>query len=137
MKQLVIFDDFQIFLRAKPFFSCTMSNVWLLFWLLVCLFWFQVTNYNLVWFFSLEKLFLTQYYCEKTALWPLFMNEFQLCQGYRVTLRRQFTFYHSVPRSSWYSFHWLWKDERLSQPWSHPMVLKLGPLNWFWTWDSS
>ena len=47
-----------------------------------------------------------------------------------ATSRRQFTFYHSVPRNSWYSFYQHWKDERLSRPWSHPMVLNMGPLNW-------
>ena len=43
---------------------------------------------------------------------------------------RQFTFYHSVPSNSWYSFYRPWKDERLSWPWSHPMVLKTEPQNW-------
>ena len=33
-------------------------------------------------------------------------------------------------RSTWYSFHQPWKDERLSQPWSHPVVLKPKPLDW-------
>ena len=28
-------------------------------------------------------------------LWPLFMDGVQLSQGYRVTTKRQFTFYHS------------------------------------------
>ena len=28
-------------------------------------------------------------------------------------------------RIFWYSFNWLWKDERLSQPWSHPVILNL------------
>ena len=40
---------------------------------------------------------------QKNTLWPLFMDGIQLSQGYRATMRRQFTFYHSVPRSSWYS----------------------------------
>ena len=47
------------------------------------------------------------------------MDEVQLPQGYTATLRRQFTFYHSVPRNSWYSFYRPRKDERLSRPWSH------------------
>ena len=64
------------------------------------------------------------------TLWPLFIDGVQLPQGYRATLRRQFTFYHLVPRSSWYSFYQPWKDERLSQPWSHPVVLNTGPLDW-------
>ena len=34
------------------------------------------------------------------------------------------------PRSSWYSFHPPQKDERLSWPWIHPVVLNMGPLDW-------
>ena len=45
-------------------------------------------------------------------------------------LRRQFTFYHLVPRNSWHSLYRPRKDERLSRPWSHPVVLNLGPLYW-------
>ena len=58
------------------------------------------------------------------------MDGVQLPQGYTATLRRQFTFYHSVPRNSWYSFYRPRKDERLSRPWSHPVVLSMGPLDW-------
>ena len=46
-----------------------------------------------------------------------------------VTSRRQYTFYHKVPRYSWYSFYQPRKDERLSQPSSHPVVLNTGPLD--------
>ena len=52
------------------------------------------------------------------------------CLKATFTLRRQFTFYHSVPRNSWYSFYWPRKDERLSRPWNHPVVLNTGPLDW-------
>ena len=31
---------------------------------------------------------------------------------------------------SWYSFYRLWKDQRLSRPWSHPVILSRGPLDW-------
>ena len=58
------------------------------------------------------------------------MDGVQLSKGYQATLRRQFTFYHSVPKISWYSFNQLWEDERLSQFWGHPVVLNLGPLDW-------
>ena len=58
----------------------------------------------------------------------LFMDRVQLPQGYRATIRRQFTFYDLVPRDSWYSFYRPRKDERLSRPWSHPVVLN---------WESS
>ena len=44
--------------------------------------------------------------------------------------RRQFNFYHSVPRNSWCSFYRPLKDEKLSRPWSHPMVLNTGRLDW-------
>ena len=32
-------------------------------------------------------------------------------------------------RNSWYSFYRPRKDERLSLPWSHPVVLNTGPLD--------
>ena len=48
------------------------------------------------------------------------------CLKARATSRRQFTFYHYFPRNSWYSFYQHRKDERLSQPWSHPVVLNMG-----------
>ena len=46
------------------------------------------------------------------------------------SMRRQFTFYHSVPRNSWYSFYQPQKDERQSRLCSHAMVLNRGPLDW-------
>ena len=52
------------------------------------------------------------------------------CLKVTVTSRRQFTFYHSLPRNSWYSFYRPRKDEGLSRPWSHPVVLSTGPLDW-------
>ena len=58
------------------------------------------------------------------------MDRAQMSQGYRATRRRQFTFYHSVARSSWYSFNQPQKDERLRWPQSHPEVLNPGPLDW-------
>ena len=57
------------------------------------------------------------------------MNEVQLPQGYRATTKRQF-FYHLVPRNFWYLFDWYQKDERSSRPWSHPVVLNTGLLDW-------
>ena len=35
-----------------------------------------------------------------------------------------------VSRHSWYSFYQPQKDERLSLPWSHPVVLNRGHLDW-------
>ena len=52
------------------------------------------------------------------------------CLKAKTTSRRQFTLYHSVPRNSWYSFYRPQKDERLSRPWSHPVVLDTGLLDW-------
>ena len=63
-------------------------------------------------------------------LWPLFMDGGQLSQGYKAILRKQFTFYYSVRRISWYSFNQPQKHERLSQPWSHLVVFNLGHLDW-------
>ena len=60
---------------------------------------------------------------------PLFIDGVQLSQSYRTTTRRQFTFYHLVPRISWYSFDRPRKDARLSRPWSHLVVLQ-GSLVW-------
>ena len=58
------------------------------------------------------------------TLWLLFVDGVQLPQGYRATSRKQFTFYHNVPRNFWYSFDRPQKDEWLSQPWSHPVVFE-------------
>ena len=52
------------------------------------------------------------------------------CLKATVTSRRQFTFSNSVPRNSWYPFYRPQKDERLSRPWSHPVVLNTGLLDW-------
>ena len=66
----------------------------------------------------------------KNTLWPLFLWMGFDCLKTRATSRRQFTFYHLVPRNSWYSFCRPRKDERLSRSWGHPVVLKTGPLDW-------
>ena len=52
------------------------------------------------------------------------------CLKATATSRRQFALYYSVPRNSWYSFYRPRKDERLSRPLSHPVVLNTGPLDW-------
>ena len=61
------------------------------------------------------------------TLWPLFMDVVRLVLRLQATTRKEFTFF---PRSSWYSFNRPREDERLSWLWSHPEVLKLGPLDW-------
>ena len=67
---------------------------------------------------------------KKTKLYGSFLWIGFNCLKATVTSRRQFTFYHSVPRNSWYSFYRPQKDERLSRPWSHPVVLNTGLLDW-------
>ena len=52
------------------------------------------------------------------------------CLKATATSRRQSTFYHSVPRNSWYSFYRPRKGERLSRPWGHPVVLSTGLVDW-------
>ena len=57
------------------------------------------------------------------------MDGVQLPQGYSH-FEEVVYFYHSVPRNSWYSFYRPRKNERLSRPWSHPLVLDTGHLDW-------
>ena len=71
------------------------------------------------------KLFLGNF----KTLWPLFMDGVQLPQGYSH-FEEAVYFYHSVPRNSWYSFYRPRNDDRLSRPWSHPVFLNTGPLDW-------
>ena len=61
-----------------------------------------------------------------STLVPLPMDGVQQSQGNRATMTRQFTFYHSVPRSFWCSFDGHRKDERLSRPWRYSVVLTHG-----------
>ena len=58
------------------------------------------------------------------------MDGVQLPQGYRVITRRQITSDHLIPSNSWYSFEQPQKDERLTRPWSHSVVLNTGSLDW-------
>ena len=64
------------------------------------------------------------------SLWPLFIDGIQVPQGCIVITRRQFTFYQYVPRNSWYSFDRLPEDEKLSRPWSNPVVVNTESLDW-------
>ena len=48
----------------------------------------------------------------------------QLSQGYRVTVRRQFTFYHKAPRTSWYSCGF--EPEPLDWEFGNPGLKSLG-----------
>ena len=58
---------------------------------------------------------------KKQLYGPFLWMEFN-CLKATATSRRQFTFYHSVPRNSWYSFYRPRKDEGLSRPLSRPWV---------------
>ena len=46
-------------------------------------------------------------------IWPPFMDRSQLSKGCRSTTRRHFIFHKKVMESSWYSFDWSQKIERL------------------------
>ena len=48
---------------------------------------------------------------------------FNCLKATKPLCRRQFTFYHPVSSTSWYSFNQPWMNERLSWPWSHPAIL--------------
>ena len=65
----------------------------------------------------------------KKTLWHLFMDRVQLPKVYRATTRKQFTFYHSVLKNSWYPFDQPRKDERLTRPWSRTVVFNTVPLD--------
>ena len=75
-------------------------------------------------------MFTLKFLLWKKTLQALFMNGAQLPQDYKASTKRQITFYHSVPRTSWHLFSWPQNDERLSWPWRHSAVLNLRSLNW-------
>ena len=56
------------------------------------------------------------------TLWPLFVDGVQLPQGYTESLWGDSLLFN---RNSWYSLNQSQKDERLTWPWSHPLVLNL------------
>ena len=64
---------------------------------------------------------------QKKTLWPLLMDGVLLSQCYNH-YKETVYFFPLAPRKSWYSFDRPQKDERLSQPWSHRMVLNLGKI---------
>ena len=104
------------------------NSIWVQLWknLLpnqLCLFW--MWNNILVYFLRSMCSNIKKKLYGPFLLWMRFN-----CLKATATSRRQFTFYHSVLRNSWYSFYWPRKDERLSRPWSHPVVLYTEPLDW-------
>ena len=110
--------------------------IWICSWLL-CPKWGNgvFLGSKLIFNFSQNEIIRLSLNCTK---WKLLKKNFMApflwmglnCLKVRVTSRRQFTFYHWVSRNLWYLFYRPQKDERLSQPWSHPVVLNTGPLDW-------
>ena len=66
---------------------------------------------------------------KKKTLWPLFMDGVQLPQGYSH-FEDTIYFLPFSSQKSWYSFYRPRKDERLSRPCRHPVVLNTGLLDW-------
>ena len=56
------------------------------------------------------------------------MDGVQLTQGWNH-FEEVVYFLPQVSRNSWYSLYQPRKDEMLSRPWNHPVVLKTGPLD--------
>ena len=71
----------------------------------------------------MQVVFSAVHYKKKKNIMAPFLRMGFNCLKARATSRRQFTFYHYVPRSFWYSFYQPWKDERLSRPCNHPVNL--------------
>ena len=92
---------------------------------------FSIKNPNLgniqILFIAANVLFWVS--SSKKTLWHLFMDRVQLPKVYRATTRKQFTFYHSVLKNSWYPFDQPRKDERLTRPWSRTVVFNTVPLD--------
>ena len=84
---------------------------------------YGLKNFKIIWNDSVQK--KTLY---KKTIWSVLLDG---VQGWRATTRRQFTFYLcKFSETPWYSFDRRQKDEGLSRPWSRPVVLNTGPLDW-------
>ena len=66
---------------------------------------------------------------KKQTLWPLFMDGVQLPQGW-CHFKEAVYFLPISSQIFLVSFYRPQKDERLIQPWSYPVVLNTGPLDW-------
>ena len=64
------------------------------------------------------------------TLWPLFMDGFQLPQSCSHFKEAVYFLPLSSQKFLVYSFYRPRKDEKLSRPWSHTVVLNTGPLDW-------
>ena len=103
----------------------------------------QILSYPLKWklgFFTLKRMYVERYKTSRAAklncsieklltLWPLFMDGAKLPEDYRATTRRQFPFYHSVPRFPGVLDTQLIALRRMKD-W-----VDLGASQWFRTWD--
>ena len=64
------------------------------------------------------------------SLFPL--TFYQTAFNWHSTASRLESYFEAlqVPINYYYLFYWSQKDERLSRPWSHPVVLNIGPMDW-------
>ena len=60
----------------------------------------------------------------------LFLANMECCPQFLEYALEGSLLFAKVPRNSWCWFDWPLKDEMLSWPWSHPVILNLGPLDW-------
>ena len=93
--------------------------------------WHYIDDIFIMWECGEEELqmFLEKKLKKKQTLSPLFMDGVQLPQGWSH-FEEVVYFLPLSSQKSWYSFYRPRKDERLSRPWSHPLVLNTGPLVW-------
>ena len=94
----------------------------------ICIF-----NNNLCVMFLVQKMYVFHFMLNIPFLkknMAFFMDGVQLSQGYRATMRKQFTFWHLLTRSLWYSTDRPPNDKTLSWPCGQPVVLNPGPRNW-------
>ena len=93
-------------------------------------FWAILGHFCQIRIFSKKSGSVTHNFEKKQLCGPFLLRMGFNCLKATATSMRQFTYYHSVPRNSWYSFYRPRMDERLSRPWSHPVILITGPLDW-------
>ena len=72
---------------------------------------------------KLHNFMITHYAYKKKTLCPLFFRWGSTASRLQSHFFKTVIFYHKVPRNSWYSFDQHQKDEKLSWPWRHPVVL--------------
>ena len=65
----------------------------------------------------------------QNTLWPLFTDRVQLPQGWSH-FKEAVSFLPLNPQEFLVLLYQPWKDERLSRPWSHLVLLNTGPPDW-------